>query len=578
MLESPEMIMGSRIRNGLCVMLAGLTAAASLFIGSRSVFADEPREVRCLLIEVYSDQGDSARSELLRAVDDLQAQRRGITVARRDLRDPAIRQRLDTILRHFRLPEGKSPAVYGCNRIVHTASAANSWSQQIEQLITMEVYVRQGCSRCQAAKEWLKGFQQRFPGLQLVYRDLVTEPQNQQRLTDLVARHRTSAASVPVFHMCNQVLVGFDRPETSGLRVENALKKWTHACPDRKLNAPARRPNQPTSLRSLIQPNGSVSFGIALQSGLIRNALPLLTTWPHVLQQDDSTNKDSDTQLPLPSPADDPNPLPLDDLPLPADSAIGTSQEPPADAEVIDLPLFGRLNVRRLGLPLFTIAVGLVDGFNPCAMWVLLFLLSILVNLKDRLRILAIAGTFVVISGAAYFAFMAAWLNVFVLIGYLRPIQVGLGLMALGVGSVHIKDFFAFQQGFSLSIPESAKPGIYSRVRRIVTAEHMTAAITGAAVLAVLVNVVELLCTAGLPALYTNILMQQGLTTAGRYGYLLLYVLAYMFDDSLMIAVVVTTLSRTKLQETQGRWLKLLSGLVIAILGVIMIFKPEWLG
>ena len=243
----------------------------------------------------------------------------------------------------------------------------------------------------------------------------------------------------------------------------------------------------------------------------------------------------------------------------------------------MDVPLFGRLSASRLGFPLFTVAVGLVDGFNPCAMWVLLFLLSILVNLQDRGRILVIAGTFVVVSGLAYFAFMAAWLNVFMLLGYLRSIQIGLGLLALIVGSVHIKDFFAFKKGVSLSIPESAKPGLYARVRRIVTAEHLTGAVLGAVVLAVLVNVIELLCTAGLPALYTNILMQQGLSPIGRYGYLSLYILAYMFDDSLMVGVVVLTLSKRRLQESQGRWLKLVSGMAIAILGTVMILRPEWL-
>jgi hypothetical protein len=228
-------------------------------------------------------------------------------------------------------------------------------------------------------------------------------------------------------------------------------------------------------------------------------------------------------------------------------------------------------------MPLFTIAVGLVDGFNPCAMWVLLFLLSILVNLKDRKRILAIAGTFVVVSGLAYFAFMAAWLNVFMLIGYLRSIQIGLAVMAILIGSVHIKDFFAFKQGLSLSIPESAKPGIYARVRRIVTAEHMGGAVAGAITLAVLVNIIELLCTAGLPALYTNILMQQGYSASTRYAYLALYILAYMFDDSLMVLIVVWTLSKRKLQEAQGRWLKLISGAAILLLGLVMLFRPEWL-
>jgi hypothetical protein len=263
------------------------------------------------------------------------------------------------------------------------------------------------------------------------------------------------------------------------------------------------------------------------------------------------------------------------ELPMP-----GAEFENADDVETtdhIEVPLFGRLSASKLGLPLFTLAIGLIDGFNPCAMWVLLFLLSILVNLKDRQRILAIAGTFVIVSGLAYFAFMAAWLNVFSLIGYLRPIQIVLALMAIVIGSIHTKDFFALKQGLSLSIPESAKPGIYARVRGIVTAEHMAGAVVGAITLAVLVNIIELLCTAGLPALYTNILMQQGLSASGRYAYLGLYIAAYMFDDAMMVTIVVVTLSKRKLQETQGRWLKLISGVAILLLGVIMLFRPEWL-
>ncbi len=247
------------------------------------------------------------------------------------------------------------------------------------------------------------------------------------------------------------------------------------------------------------------------------------------------------------------------------------------DQNAVDVPLFGRLSAKKLGMPLFTILIGLVDGFNPCAMWVLLFLLSVLVNLRDRWKILAVAGTFVVISGVAYFAFMAAWLNVLLLVGFLRPVQIALSILAIVVGLIHVKDFFAFKQGISLSIPESAKPGIYSRVRRIVLAEHLMAAISGAMVLAVLVNIIELLCTAGLPALYSQVLSLQNYPPWKNYAYLGLYILAYMFDDSLMVGVVVVTLGRKKLQETEGRWLKLISGLVILLLGIVLLLRPEWL-
>lgn len=249
----------------------------------------------------------------------------------------------------------------------------------------------------------------------------------------------------------------------------------------------------------------------------------------------------------------------------------------PSDAASIKTPWFGHIRLDDLGLPLFTVAIGLLDGFNPCAMWVLLFLLSLLVNLRVRWKMALIAGTFVAVSGLVYFAFMAAWLNVFLLIGLSRAVQVGLGGFALFVGAIHIKDFYALHRGLSLSIPESAKPGLYARTRTVLQADNLAGALIGIVILAALVNAIELLCTAGFPALYTQILAMQQLPLWAYYGYLSLYNLAYVFDDGLMVAIAVATLSRTKLQERTGRWLKLISGMVMAGLGGILLLAPKWL-
>lgn len=255
--------------------------------------------------------------------------------------------------------------------------------------------------------------------------------------------------------------------------------------------------------------------------------------------------------------------------------APGTLPHPPGDG--IETAWFGPLRFRDLGLPLFTLVIGLLDGFNPCAMWVLLFLLSLLVNLRDRRKMALIAGTFVAVSGLFYFAFMAAWLNMFLLIGLSRTAQIWLGGIALFMGAVNVKDFFALHRGISLSIPESAKPGLYARIRRILQAERLTGAVAGVVVLACLVNTIELLCTAGFPAVYTQILTMQQLPAWKYYGYLGLYNLAYILDDSLMVTIAVITLSRRKLQERAGRWLKLTGGLVMAGLGAVLLLKPEWL-
>lgn len=243
----------------------------------------------------------------------------------------------------------------------------------------------------------------------------------------------------------------------------------------------------------------------------------------------------------------------------------------------VETGLFGTLSVSRLGLPLFTLALGLLDGFNPCAMWVLLFLLSLLVHLHDRKRMALVAGTFVLASGAVYYAFMAAWLNVFLLVGISTILRWALGGVALAIGAVNVKDFLSPGRGFSLSIPASAKPGLYARMRAVLGADTLLPSLAGVAALAVVVNFIELLCTAGFPAIYTAVLTQQGLSPSAHYAYLGLYILGYIADDTLMVATAVVALSSRKLSERAGRWLKLLSGTVMLALGGIMILRPEWL-
>ncbi|HEX6212884.1 MAG TPA: glutaredoxin domain-containing protein [Methylomirabilota bacterium] len=245
--------------------------------------------------------------------------------------------------------------------------------------------------------------------------------------------------------------------------------------------------------------------------------------------------------------------------------------------ETVEVPFWGPVSALDLGLPAFTVVLGLLDGFNPCAMWVLLFVLSLLVNLRDRVKMAVIGGTFVLVSGIVYFAFMAAWLNLFLLVGISRTTQVVLGLVALVVGALNVKDFIAAGRGPSLAIPASARPAIYARMRAVLRAEHPGAALGGVIVLAVLVNVVELLCTAGFPAVYTRILTLHALPVWQYYGYLMLYNLAYVLDDGLMLTLAVVTLGRRKLQERAGRWLKLVSGGVMLTLGAVLIGRPAWL-
>ena len=244
------------------------------------------------------------------------------------------------------------------------------------------------------------------------------------------------------------------------------------------------------------------------------------------------------------------------------------------DNTELNVPLFGAVDLQALSLPVLTLVLAGLDSFNPCAFFVLLFLLSLLVHARSRKRMLIIGATFVFFSGFIYFLFMAAWLNLFLMIGHLRWVTLVAGLVAVFFGLLNVKDFVWFKRGMSLSIPEQAKPRLYERMRKLVTADKLPAMMIGTVALAIAANSYELLCTAGFPMVFTRALTLHDLTTTGYYLYLALYNLIYVVPLTLIVGVFVVTLGSRKLSEREGRVLKLLSGLMMLGLGLLLIIAP----
>jgi thiol-disulfide isomerase/thioredoxin len=247
-----------------------------------------------------------------------------------------------------------------------------------------------------------------------------------------------------------------------------------------------------------------------------------------------------------------------------------------AGPEVV-VPLLGKVGADTWSLPVLTVVLASVDAFNPCAFFVLLFLLSLLVHAKSRTRMLVVGGTFVLISGLAYFAFMSAWLNMFLIAGELRIVTVAAGLLALTIGAINVKDYFFFKQGVSLSIPESAKPGLYKRMRSIATAGSFGPMLASTVLLAIVANSYELLCTAGFPMVYTRALTLAELEPWQRYAWLAAYNVIYVIPLLVIVLVFVKSMGSRKLTEHEGRALKLVSGYMMGAFGAVLLFFPGWL-
>lgn len=245
-----------------------------------------------------------------------------------------------------------------------------------------------------------------------------------------------------------------------------------------------------------------------------------------------------------------------------------------ARTQTLELPLIGRIEPGRLSLPLLTVLIAGMDAFNPCAFFVLLFLLSLLVHQRSRKRMLAIGLVFVAISGLMYFAFMAAWLGVFLIVGSLPWITAAAGLIALMIALLNIKDFFAFGRGVSLSIPDAGRSDLFQRARAILNADSLSATLAATVLLAVAANFYELLCTAGFPLVYTRLLSLQVQDVLVQHVWLALYNLIYVLPLLAIVLLFVRTMGARKLGEREGRLLKLLSGLMMLGLGGLLVLAP----
>jgi glutaredoxin len=229
----------------------------------------------------------------------------------------------------------------------------------------------------------------------------------------------------------------------------------------------------------------------------------------------------------------------------------------------------------QIGLPLFTVAMGMLDGLNHSSLWVLMLIISLLAPAKDRTLMFAIAGTFIAAQGLIYFILMAAWFNLILQIDISRLTQILFAVLAFVAGTIYFKKYLFFGQSISLSLNEISKPGIYTRIRKITDSKTPTAALLGTILLAAIVQISELTYTSVFPALYSRVLHLQHLGNLSNYSYLLLYDFAYMLDDLIVLALGMITLNSLSLKKFDQRILMLLSTLGTMALGAYLILvKP----
>ncbi|MEM7816010.1 MAG: hypothetical protein QXN71_02745 [Candidatus Aenigmatarchaeota archaeon] len=477
-------------------------------------------------------------------------------------------------------------------------------SAQEKNKVKLYFFWGDGCPHCAQEKPFLEELQQKYPEVEVEMFETWHNTENAKLFVRMAEAYGTTAQGVPTTFIGDRYWVGY--ADYMGSEIESYVRHCIeNGCQDPGERLKAHK--KPVCIHAFLQSNCSQcqrtekyldeleeKYNISINKhdvlmaeekelyekfketyGLISGAYPIVFIGNKFITGETAIKENLEGEIvycresgcPCPSEKIQ-GPTPY--TPLPGDVT-------PEENGEITIPFFGRINPSSLSLPVFTIIIAGIDSFNPCAFFVLFFLLSMLVYAQSRKKMLLIGGTFVFFSGLIYFLFMAAWLNLFLLIGQLMLITAIAGIVALIVAGINIKDFFLFGKGVSLTIPEKAKPKIFSRMRKLLKATSIPSMMAGTIVIAIAANTYELLCTAGFPMVFTRVLTLHNLSMTDYYMYLVFYNIIYVIPLSIIVVTFTLTLGAKKLTERQGQALKLISGIMMLFLGAVLLINPALL-
>ena len=378
------------------------------------------------------------------------------------------------------------------------------------------VFWRAGCPYCDRAKGFLQDLERRRPKIRVHAIEVGADEAQMRLFIAMNKAYDIQRPAVPVTVVGRKAFVGYLDDATTGAAIRAAaLACMDSGCPDPV--AELIRSQQPGSSSATAQSPGTVR--------------------------------------PRSADAASPTPIP----------------------HTIDLPFVGELAVSSLSLPLLTVVLAAVDGFNPCAMWVLVFLVGLLLGMENHARMWVLGGAFLLTSAAIYYVFMAAWLNALLFLGALIWIRIAVGLLAVGGGAYYLREFVLNADGVCKVTSPDRRRRIIDAMKETVHRKRFALALLGIVGVAVAVNLIELLCSAGIPAVYTKVLALSDLPSWQYYLYLLLYIVVFLLDDLIVFALAMATLQVGQLTTRYSRYSHLVGGVVLTGIGALLLLRPEWL-
>ena len=248
----------------------------------------------------------------------------------------------------------------------------------------------------------------------------------------------------------------------------------------------------------------------------------------------------------------------------------------------VSFKLFGKkrtIDTKKVSIPVIAVLLGLVDGFNPCAMWILIFLITMLFNMKNRKKMWILGITFIFTSGLVYLAFMLTWLNLTSFVTKLQYIRLFVAIIALGAGILNLNNYIkslSKDDGCEV-VDDKKRKKIIKRIIKITSNKKFIIALLGIMLLAASVNIIELMCSIGIPMIFTQILSMNDLSTFRYMIYMLIYIFFFLIDDIIIFAISMKTLKVTGISTKYTKYSHLIGGILMIIIGILLLLKPELL-
>ncbi len=408
--------------------------------------------------------------------------------------------------------------LFGLLIAVLPSSVQASPSVQAEPTVVVYFFWGDGCPHCAAMERFFDEIQPQYPNIEVRMFEVWYDTENQELFWKMAKQHGFEPSAVPTIFIGDKYWVG------SSEQIVDEITRAIDACS-----------------RSVCR-----DAGVGVIPGV---AAPISTP----------ANESSEH-----------DPLSTD---------ISTAEQPELESAFsLSIPFIGTVDLSSKSLWLSTALIAFVDGFNPCSLWALSVLLAITLHSGSRKKVFLVGMVFLTVTSLIYMLFITGLFTMFTVVSFVGWIQVVAALAALFFAVVNIKDYFWYKQGISFTIADKNKPGIYTRMRRVMEVGDSTWAMMGAVVLlSAGISLVEFSCTAGFPVLWTNLLISQQASVTTFVLLILLYMVIYQLDELGIFSIAVLTLRTGRFEEKHGRLLKLAGGMLMLTLAIVMLVNPAWM-